>query len=420
MTTPATTPHLPDAIEHLATDTLVPYARNSRTHSPEQITALTRSMAQFGFTNPVLIDGHNTIIAGHGRVMAAQALGLPAVPCIRLTHLSDAQRRAYVIADNKLAEQAGWDMATLAREVEDLTAEGFDIDLLGFGDDELAALLDEHGNDAGQGGGLTDPDEVPAAPVVPVTVLGDVWLLGKHRAMCGDSTSVSDVALLMVNNMADVLFTDQPYGIDFKPQRGTHDKILNDSLNEGEFNKFLDCVFGCAIAVMKPNTFAFVWTGWSRVGVFERSLKKVFKIQAMHVWLKNNFGIGYYSRPKHEPFYLCLNGKPAYPAVAPADVWEFARVHKTIHSCEKPVGLIENILNTYFEHGTVLDLFGGSGSTLIACEKTGRIAHLMELDPKYVDVIITRWQDFTGQQATLEATGQTFAQVKHQRQAVTA
>ena len=191
MTTP--TPHLPDTIEHLATDTLVPYARNSRTHSPEQITALTRSMAQFGFTNPVLIDGANTIIAGHGRVMAAQALGLALVPCIRLTHLSDAQRRAYVIADNKLAEQAGWDMATLAREVEDLTAEGFDIDLLGFGDDELAALLDEHGAEAGQGGGLTDPDAAPAVPVVPVTVLGDVWVCGKHRCMCGDSTSIDAV-----------------------------------------------------------------------------------------------------------------------------------------------------------------------------------------------------------------------------------
>jgi len=229
--------------------------------------------------------------------------------------------------------------------------------------------------------------------------------------MCGDSTSIDAVERLMDGRKADMVFTDPPYGIDFAPQRGTHGKILNDALNGQEFDGFLDAVFGCAYAAMKPDTYAFVWTGWPKIGAFERSLQKVFKIQAMHIWVKNNFGIGYYSRPKHEPFYLCLNGKPVYPANAPADVWEAKKVHKTIHSCEKPVDLIVDILDTYHKNSTVLDLFGGSGSTLIACEKTARDCRMMELDPKYCDVIVKRWQEFTGQEATLEATGQTFAEL---------
>jgi ParB-like chromosome segregation protein Spo0J len=191
-------PHLPDAIEHLPTDALVPYARNSRTHSPEQVAQIAASIREFGFTNPVLIDANNTLIAGHGRVMAAQQLGLASVPAIRLAHLSDAQRRAYVIADNQLALNAGWDMSALARELEDLSGEGFDIDLLGFGADELTALLGEYGQDAAKpGDGLTDPDDAPAVQQKPATKLGDVWLMGKHRLMCGDSTSAQ-----AVNNLA--------------------------------------------------------------------------------------------------------------------------------------------------------------------------------------------------------------------------
>lgn len=192
-----TAPHLPTAIEHIATDALVPYARNSRTHSPEQVAQLARSITEFGFTNPVLVDEHNTLIAGHGRVMAAGQLGLATVPAIRITHLTDAQRRAYVIADNKLALNAGWDMATLAREVEDLQVMDFELDLLGFGDDELTALLGEFGQDAAKpGDGLTDPDDAPAVHAEPVTRPGDVWLMGKHRLMCGDSTSVDAVNTL--------------------------------------------------------------------------------------------------------------------------------------------------------------------------------------------------------------------------------
>lgn len=386
-------------------ESIIPFAMNSRLHSDAQVAQLAASIREFGFTNPVLIDQDKNLIAGHGRVMAARKLGLASVPAIVVTGLDERKRRALVIADNKLAMNATWDDEVLKNELSDLAGDFGE--LMGFSEEELAAMLQEATQIED---GLTDEDAVPELAAEPVTKPGDVWLLGKHRLMCGDSTSIDAVDTLMDGGKADVLFTDPPYGINFKPQRGTHDIILNDNLDGQEFDDFLDGVFGAALASMKPDTYAFVWTGWPKIGAFERSLQKFFKIQAMHVWVKNNFGIGYYSRPKHEPFYLCLNGKPVYPSTAPADVWDHARVHKTVHSCEKPVGLIEDILNTYHKNSLVLDLFGGSGSTLIACEKTNRQARLMELDPKYVDVIVKRWQDFTGKKATHAETGKTFAE----------
>jgi len=384
-------------IEWLETKGLIPYAKNSRTHSEAQVAQIAGSIKEFGFNNPGLVDEDNGIIAGHGRVMAAQKLGLQAVPCIRLAHLSDTQRKAYVIADNRLALNAGWDDQMLTLELQELDGENFDLSLLGFEADELNALL----NPIKETEGLTDEDAVPDVPEEPKTKPGDIYQLGRHRLMCGDSTSIDAVEKLMDGQKADILFTDPPYGIDFAPQRGTHGKILNDALEGQEFNDFLDGVFSSAFSVMKPDTYAFVWTGWSKIGSFENSLQKFFKIQAMHIWVKNNFGIGYYSRPKHEPFYLCLKGKPVYPSKAPADVWDFAKVQKTIHSCEKPVGLIQDILDTYHKNSFVLDLFGGSGSTMISCEKSARTNFTMELDPKYCDVIVKRWEDFTGQKAEL-------------------
>jgi DNA modification methylase len=393
-------------LEQVDLNLLIPYARNSRTHSDEQVAQIAASIREFGFTNPVLIGADNDIIAGHGRVLAARKLGVEQVPCIRLGHLTDAQKRAYVIADNKLALNAGWDDEFLKLELQELDEAGFDLELTGFNEDELKALMSVEVIE-----GNTDPDEVPEVPEDPVTVLGDIWTLGNHRLMCGDSTSIDAAEKLMDGEKADIVFTDPPYGINFAPQRGTHGKILNDALDGEEFDEFLNGVFSCAIASMKENTFAFVWTGWSKLGAFERSISKAFKIQAMCIWVKNNFGIGYYSRPQHEPFYLCLNGKPEYPETAPSDVWEAAKVVKTVHSCEKPVDLISNILDTYYKGGIVLDLFGGSGSTLIASEKTNRSARLMELDPKYCDVIVKRWQDFTGKTATHAETGKTFNQM---------
>jgi DNA modification methylase len=384
-------------IEQVPVEKLIPYVNNSRTHSEEQVAQIAASIREFGFNNPVLIDKDDTIIAGHGRIQAARKLGLAEVPCVRLEHLTETQRKAYIIADNRLALNAGWNEELLTIELNDLLADGFALDILGFDSDELKSLLDP----VTPTEGLTDEDEVPEVPEEPKTKPGDIYQLGRHRLMCGDSTSIDAVEKLMGGQLVDILFTDPPYGIDFAPQRGTHGKILNDALEGQEFNDFLDGVFSSAFSVMKPDTYAFVWTGWLKIGAFENSLQKVFKIQAMHIWVKNNFGIGYYSRPKHEPFYLCLKGKPVYPSKAPADVWDFAKVQKTIHSCEKPIGLIQNILDTYHKNSFVLDLFGGSGSTMIACEKSARTNFTMELDPKYCDVIVKRWEDFTGKKAEL-------------------
>jgi DNA modification methylase len=378
--------------------------KNARKRTDRSATLIEESLKRYGAARSVVIDEDNRILAGNGTVDAAKRAGISKVRVIetngdeiiavKRTGLTEDQKIGLALADNRTSDLSEWDKEMLHQlsEEHDITP--------WFEAEDLAEIMGEV--EVIPTEGLTDADDVPEPPADPITKPGDLWILGNHRLLCGDSTDVLAVQRLMDGQKADILFTDPPYGINFKPQRGTHGTILNDNLNGAEFDDFLDGVFSSALAVMKPDTYAFVWTGWSKIGVFERSLQKFFKIQAMHVWVKNNFGIGYYSRPKHEPFYLCLNGKPVYPNTAPADVWDYARVYKTVHSCEKPVGLIEDILNTYHKNSVVLDLFGGSGSTLIACEKTNRNSRLMELDPKYCDVIVKRWEDFTGKKAILE------------------
>ena len=434
-----TAPHLPDTIEHLATDAMVPYARNSRTHSPEQVAQIADSIREFGFTNPVLIDADNTLIAGHGRVLAAQQLGLATVPAIRLAHLSSAQRRAYVIADNKLAENAGWDMATLAREVEDLQADGYDIDLLGFGDDELAGLLGEYGQDAAQpGDGLTDPNAVPPEPVTPATVLGDVWLLGKHRVMCGDSTDAAVVDVLMAEIKADLVVTDPPYGVSYADKnkslnatgKGNHiqTEIENDHLKGAELSEFFLAAFIAMNSAMRPGCafYLFAPQGGDQMMMMMMMQKAGLPVRHELIWVKNNHVLGRADyHYKHEPVLYGWKegaGHQWFGDRNKFSVWNIDKPHSSkLHPTMKPVELVEIPLqNSSKVSDTVLDLFGGSGPTLIACEKTNRIARLMELDPKYVDVIVTRWQQFTGKAATLEATGQTFEQVRQQRMAVTA
>ena len=417
-------------IEFIPLQLVDDYDKNSNTHPQAQIENIKALMLYVGWTVPALVRKTGErygLIAGHGRREAASELqgkplkmadGTPipagCIPVLFADGWSEEQIRAYVIADNQVPRQSIFDESILAEELQALQDGGLDLGLdlgmIGFDEGELERLLASMEPEQEY---QTDPDDAPEVDEesTPVSVRGMVWLCGNHRVMCGDSTSEANVKKLMNGNKADILFTDPPYGIDFSPQRGTHGKIMNDALSGEEFNDFLDLVFSNALSVMKPNTYAFVWTGWPKIGAFEKALQKCFKIQAMHIWVKNNFGIGYYSRPKHEPFYLCLNGKPVYPSKAPADVWEAKKVHKTIHSCEKPVGLIIDILDTYHKNSETLDLFGGSGSTLIACEKTSRINYSMELDEKYVDVIVKRWQQFTGKQATLENDGRTFNEI---------
>jgi DNA modification methylase len=386
-------------IEMLPTAGLVPYARNSRTHSPEQIAQIAGSIREFGFTNPVLVDAENGIIAGHGRIMAAQKLGLEKVPCIRLGYLTDAQKRAYIIADNKLALNAGWDFEMLKVEVMELQAEDFDVSLLGFDDLEMADLL------ADPTEGETDADDVPEVPPDPVTVLGDVWVLGKHRLMCGDSTSVNAVEKLTEGQNVDMVFTDPPYNIDYQGVKDKRDKIANDKMSDSAFLDFL-------LQSIMPCDVMYVCCSWQYSHLFKQAMAQLGKpAKAMIVWDKVNPAqhLDLYFKQHEIIFY---HGPFGGQKTVRGDVWEMKRQKNTVHPTMKPVELIETALADHPQRKVVYDSFGGSGSTLIACEKTGRVNRSMELDPKYCDVIITRWQAFTGKQAIHEGTGKTFDEMK--------
>jgi len=338
---------------------------------------------------PIVVDEDMMVLGGNMRLKASKDAGLKEVWIEVAEGLTEEQKKEFIVKDNVGFGEWEWDM--LANEWDSVQLAEWGLDVW------------ENLDDKEPEAGLIEDDEIPEVKESKVK-RGDIWQLGEHRIMCGDSTSSDDVAKLMNGEKADMVFTDPPYNIDFKPQRGTHDKILNDSMSDNDFSIFLDEVFNCSKNSLKDDTYLFVWCGWSTTGDFKKSLIKLFDVKALHIWVKNNFGIGYYSRPKYEPFFLCLNGKPVKPKVAPADIWEYAKVHKTIHSCEKPVGLIIEILDTYFLKGLVIDLFLGSGSTLIAAEKTKRKCYGMELDEKYCDVIIERWEQFTGQKAIKNGT----------------
>ena len=388
---------------------LIPYVRNSRTHSDEQVAQIAASIREFGWTNPVLVDGENGVIAGHGRILAARKLGMDEVPCIELAGLTDTQRRAYIIADNKLALNAGWDDELLAIEFSELADAGFDNLLTGFTQDEIDALTPEQIPE-----GLTDEDAVPDVQPDPVSKLGDVWLLGKHRVMCGDSTSIDAVEALMTGGKADMVFTDPPYGMSYGG--GRHGMILGDDKTGDDLIELVRDALASAVAVSKSGSATYVCFSWRTYSEFEAAMEECgLKASACIVWDKKSIGLGNSNyRPQHEFIFYCKGGA-WYGDKAQSDVWSMSRgaTGKYVHPTQKPVELIERALNNSSKGGdTVLDVFGGSGSTLIACEKTGREARLMELDPKYVDVIVRRWQEFTGKQATHAATGATFAEVE--------
>ncbi len=385
---------------------LIPYARNSRTHSDEQVAQISASIREFGWTNPVLVDGDNGIIAGHGRVLAARKLGLTEVPCIELAHLSEAQKKAYIIADNKLALNAGWDNDLLALEFAELQEIGFDLDLTGFDADELESLMPVEATE-----GLTDEDAVPEVPAEPVTKLGDVWVLGKHRVMCGDSTSIDSVEALLEGRKAQMVHTDPPYGVEYQSNKRTKSAKFDMLKNDDAFLDIAPVIAACS------EGWVFVWTSWKVLTKWLDQFESFGYPSNQVIWYKPGGGIGDLKRTFASDYETALVWHRGAELTGKriGSVWKVSKdgATKYLHSTQKPVALAEEALDKTTKSGwLILDLFGGSGSTLIACEKTGRHARLMELDPKYCDVIVKRWQDFTGKQATLESDGRTFAEVQ--------
>ncbi len=385
-------------VETRKVDDLIPYINNARVHNENQVTQIASSIREFGWTTPILIDGENGIIAGHGRLMAAKKLGMDEVPVIELAHLSETQKKALILADNKIALNSEWDSELVALELDALQDMGFDIELTGFTLDELNDMKPQVIEE-----GLTDEDAVPEIPQDPVTKLGDVWLLGNHRLMCGDSTSIDAVETLMDGNHVDMIFTDPPYNVAFNGRSGKHDVIKNDNLPKEEFNSFIDEVCN-TIKAVDPKAY-YIWCNWNFYGVLQDKLD----YKTCIVWAKNVFGMGNGYRHQHE--FCLFNGKIDEVIKNESDLWEIKKDVNYVHPTQKPVALSVRAFGNHIKLLNVLDLFGGSGSTLIGAEQTGRKAFLMELDPKYCDVIVKRWQEYTGKQATLESTGESFATI---------
>ena len=389
------------AYKTIKTANLIPYARNSRTHSDAQVAKLAASIKEFGFLNPVIVDGEKGIIAGHGRILAAQKLGLEAVPTIEADHLTEAQRRAYVIADNRLALDADWDDELLRIELGDLDAEGFDLSLTGFDIDEIANLTAEEIE------GLTDEDAVPEVPENPVTVLGDVWLLGRHRLMCGDSTSIDAVEKMMDGRKADMVFTDPPYGVNYQSNMRTKSEKFDVLKND---DTFLDIA---PIIEVFSKGWVFVWTSWKVLPQWLEQMVSFGYPTNQVIWSKGGGGIGDLKKTFSSDYETALVWHRGAELTGKriGSVWKVGKdgASTYAHPTQKPVALgVEAIDKTTRSGASVLDLFGGSGSTLIACEKTARDCRMMELDPKYCDVIIKRWQDFTGQKAVHAETNEVF------------
>jgi len=397
-------------------DSLIPYARNARTHSEEQIAQIAASIREFGWTNPILTDGDKGVIAGHGRLAAARKLELTEVPVIELGHLSPEQKKAYILADNRIALNSGWDEELLKLELQELQGVDFDLDLLGFGDDEIERLL----NGDQVGGGLTEDDAIPEAPVDPVSRTGDLWILGNHRLLCGDSTVLSDVERLMGGQLADMAFTDPPYNVDYgnsakDKMRGKDRRIMNDDLGEGFFQFLYDA---CLNLLLVTKGACYVCMSSSELHTLQKAwIKAGGKWSTFIIWAKNTFTLGRadYQRQYEPILYGWKQGTDHFWCGDrdQSDIWNYNKPRvNDLHPTMKPVELVERaIKNSSKSRDIVLDLFGGSGTTLIASEKTGRQARLIELDPKFVDVIIKRWEDYTGQQAVRDDDGVKFGEL---------
>src|ERR1035441_5176198 len=406
-------------VERWSISRLIPRITNPRTHTPEQVAQVAASMREFGWTNPILVGADNDVLAGHARLFAARQLGLTEVPVIQLGHLSEPQRRALVIADNQLAiTGAGWDEETLRLELAALSEESFDLSLVGFDDDEMARLLAEQ--DSAEG--LTDEDAVPDLPETPTSMTGDLWLLSDHRLLVSDATVSSEVRRLMAGDVADLLFIDTPYNVDYEGYTEQHLKMQGDRMSDADFAKFLEAAFGSCRAVAKPGASVYVCHASSWQREFQNALEVAgFEVRCQIIWAKNTFawGFGRY-KFQHEPLFYCheIGRKdPWYGDKSQSTLWEEKKpAANRLHPTLKPIELIERaLLNSSKGGDCVLDLFGGSGSTLIACERRNRESRLMELDPKYTDVIVKRWQDYTGERALLAGEERSFDQVAAER-----
>lgn len=417
-------------IEYRKVSELLPYARNARTHSDTQVSQLAASIKEFGFNNPVAIDADGMILCGHGRVMAAQKLGLTEVPTVCLSHLSDTQKKAYILADNKLALNAGWDNDMLKVELEDLKFSNFDLDLVGFSTEELDEIMNQDEEPE-----VEDDDYTVAVPQEPKAKLGEIYILGKHRLMCGDSTSIQDVEKLMGGGeyQADLLLTDPPYNVDYEGGTDKKLKIKNDNMEDQAFRQFLIDVYKAADHVMKPGAPFYIWHADSEGANFRGAAKDMgWQIRECLIWVKNSLVLGRQDYQwRHEP---CLYGwkagaahyftdsraestviedqvnvdklskdelkalckKLLDPGIETTIIREKKPSINDVHPTMKPVKLFGRLVkNSSKRNDIVLDLFGGSGTTIVACEQLNRRAYLMELDPAYVDVIIDRYQKLT-------------------------
>jgi DNA modification methylase len=423
-------PKLADNIELKSVEELIPYAKNARTHSENQVNQIAASITEFGFTNPILVDGAKGIIAGHGRLMAAKKLGLNQVPVVILDHLSEAQKRAYIIADNKLAENAGWDEEILANELHDLKEENFDLDLIGFEDQELEKLFTNlYESDENEG-----EENLPELEEKPISKIGDIWLLGDHKLICGDSTKLETYQSLLTNELADMTFTDPPYNVDYgntmkdnligkkNNKTGKEYKnasgqrtILNDNLGD-DFPKFLfDC---CSNILSLTKGACYICMSSSELHTLQKSFVEAGgKWSTFIIWAKNHFTLGRsdYQR-QYEPILYGWREKNDHYWCGDrnqSDVWYFNKPNKSeLHPTMKPVELCKKaILNSSKTDDIILDPFGGSGSTLIAAEQLKRRCRMIELDPKYVDVIIKRWQNLTGKKAINSISEKSFDEI---------
>ncbi len=396
----------PIHIEYRQVDALIPYARNAKQHPDAQVAQIAASIREFGWGAPILVDGNNNVIAGHGRLLAARKLGMAEVPVVSMDHLTDTQRRALILADNKIGENASWEDELLGIELSELKDAGFDLELTGFSTEEWEALIAGEETDKE---GLTDEDAVPQV-VEPISKPGDLWVLGEHKVLCGDATKLDDYKRLLGDELVDMTFTDPPYNVNYAntakdKMRGKNRPIMNDNLGDS-FEQFLKDA--CANIVVYTKGAIYIAMSSSELDTLQSAFRASGgRWSTFIIWAKNTFTLGRadYQRQYEPILYGWKEGNDHYWCGArdQGDVWNVKKPAKNdLHPTMKPVELVERaVRNSSKTKDLVLDPFGGSGSTLIACEKAGRRARLIELDPKYVDVIVKRWEEYTGQKAQM-------------------